>query len=153
MTYTEHLCPITEHPELSHLDDAGLHLWADAHGLTVHRDWRGLLCTTLDDAYKLREILDEEAVRQAIAEQAERDRIAAEDELRLAPIRRKLEAHQRRQDALTAIADIPFDDERLRDWEARADERGEALFEKIEPAPEVDTRTPLERLMAKRESR
>lgn len=148
------LCAVQDHPELADLDEAGIRLWAEAHDLDLHRDWRGLLCTDLEDAYKLRGILDAEHQRKAEADNARRAQLDAEDEIRLGHIRRRVEAQAHRA-ALHAAVDaaplgIPFEDERRRDWEAKVDELGQALFAKVAPPPELDTRTPIERIKAKR---
>lgn len=152
-TYTEHLCPVVEHPELEHLDETGIRMWADAHRLVLHRDWRGLLCTSLEDAYKLRRILDEDAIRQAQSDEERRQRLEDESAATFAHLKRRLEAQDRKTRALAAIeADtVPFQDERIRDWEQRMDEMAAAMF--VPPAPPPDTRTSLERLKDKAGSR
>lgn len=148
------LCAIQDHPELADLDEAGVHLWAEAHHLDLHRDWRGLLCTSAQDAYRLRAILDAEHQRQAEADTLRRAQAEAADEIRLGPIRRRAEEAARRA-ALHAAVDAlpvpggPFADERTRDWEEKADEYGRAMFAKASPPAEPDHRTPIERLQAK----
>jgi len=116
----------------------------------VYRDWRDEISTDLRDAYKVRESLNADHVRQAEVENSERERRAAETDAQLAPLTRRLERQHRRAEMVAALDDsIPFGDERYRDWEARADELGAALFATSAPTAEPDTRSPLERIKAK----
>ncbi len=153
-TTTALLCAVQDHPELADLDEAGVRLWAEAHSLALHRDWRGLLCTSLEDAYRLRGILDAEHQRKAEADAARLAQAKADDEIWLGRIRRRADAAARRAELHAAVDELPlpgvtFTDERMRDWEDKADEYGRALFAQLEPQPELDTRTPVERLKAK----
>lgn len=151
ITRPEILCPVQEHPELTYLDDAGVEVWAQAHNLTLYRDWRGLYATNIADAYRLREALDADRVRQAEAETARRAQAEAEDEARFGAIRRRLEIAAQKAELHKAVEelDVPFADERFKDWEAKADEYGRALFEKALPQSEPDYRTPLQRIKDK----
>lgn len=144
------LAPLRQHPELAGMDDATLTLFADTLGIDTIRNWDGALATTIAGAWRIREHLEAEHRRRAEADNARRDQLAAQSAAELAPIHRKLAVQQRRMDALAAIdADRPIDP-RYAQWEADASERGDArLAAPALPATEPDTRSPLERLLAK----
>lgn len=150
MTNPAHyLAPLTEHPELKHLDDAGCRTWAEAHNLTLHRDWRGKLATTLEDAYKLRSILDADNLRQAEQDNARMAALSAEADAALAPLLERLARQGRRAQLMRELEGEAPVDGRVVDWDARMTELGDARFIP-DSIPQVDTRTPLERLMAQR---
>lgn len=151
MSKYEILCPLSEHPELAHFDDNGLHAWAEAFSVPLRRDWRGKLSTSLEDAYRVRGILDEAKVRAAELDNARLERLAAVDAAQKAPLQAKLDRAARRSAAHAAIDadELPLSDERWRDWESRADSKAAELFAPPAPPVEVDTRSPLERLLAK----
>lgn len=133
-------------------------LFADTLGIDLIRNWDGQLATTVADAWRIREHLDAEHTRRAEADNARRAELEAADEIRLGHIRRRLEAAARRAELHAAVdalplPDVPFAAEQLRDWEAKADEYGQALFAKVAPPAELDTRDPLTRIKDKEAGR
>lgn len=147
---TETLCPIHQHPELAGHDETELHRFANTLRVELLRNWDGRAATSSADAWRIRAHFDAERIRAAEADNARRAQAEADDAARLAPLTRRIEQNNRRTALMEAIdTEVPFADERYRDWDARATERGDALFAAVEPAPEIDTRTPLERLRDK----
>lgn len=157
-TLPEILCPVQDHPELAYLDESGVQTWAEAHNLTLYRNWQGLLSTDLADAYRLRVLLDADRTRQAEAEAARHAELEAEDELRFGRLRRQMEADARRE-ALRAEIDVLAPeqvDARYLEWERRATENGDARFANLSAdanRPEPETRDAITRLKDKEAGR
>jgi hypothetical protein len=145
------LCPLRQHPELATFDDDGLQLFVDVLGVDMYRNWDSSPATTEQGAWLVRQHLDAERLRQAQADDIALARAELDQAAYLGPLRRKLDRIDRRAAAHAAVeADlIPFEDERRRDWERRADEKAAVMFATPEPTPVVDDRTSLERLKAK----